>query len=791
MLENIRQISVLNKVFNLKESEWTRVSMSWLMRFTYRVSFVIAWTIIVGLFVGKYGIKAIPYLFIVNAVFTMIGSLLYSVLLEKFKKWKLMSFTIVSAVFVSALALYLLPVSEVAFFALLIVAEAVFLMQLKVLMDGYIEEMFNPLESERTFPLIESSETIGGIIAGLIVVFLTGSIATPQFVYLMIGFLLLALPLILIHEFILNKSLKINEKEETEERCPSVISKFKKEFSDIKSFSFLKGLFLIVFLHWFLFNLLEFQYTSAIYQNVSTVVMDAGSGFEHAFVHDLGQLFILFSGSALLIQFFVGGRLINSLGVMGSMLIHPIITLLSTIGLVLNFSFSTAVLAKNNFTITNIIYTNAYHSSYYAIREKFREHTREMLEGFIRPLGAVFGTFALIVLQEIFSGSLTVYSVNILMVVFALVLLVVTYLQQEKYTKIAVNDLLQKTDKRERINAIDILAQKGHGSSLPTLSKVLLDENEPVSIRVRILRAFAELENFDAIETIVKCFKCKKSIIRETAIEALSSYKVLGKSSKKCLFIEYELVEALKHLYKTEKREEIRSKIIVLLSKLSPVATFDFLLSILKNSRGELKADAIYAFGNYDDYHIIHVIKPFLKSKVPHYKINAAIVLGQFDEFEDESLYTVYSYLHSGKPHLIEFALYAIGELGLKKQKRICMNFLSSKNLELRMQSALALAKMGDKEAIPVLIDLLFDENPEISKKLRKLLKNVDVKISKNIDKIVRHIVEKEVERLRPKDSSSSLEGLDDKNLKTLKLLYCLSEEYDEMEVIDTLTNKI
>jgi len=83
----------------------------------------------------------------------------------------------------------------------------------------------------------------------------------------------------------------------------------------------------------------------------------------------------------------------------------------------------------------------------------------------------------------------------------------------------------------------------------------------------------------------------------------------------------------------------------------------------------ELKADAIYSFGNYDDCHIIRVVKPFLKSKTPKYRINAAIALGKLPEFEDESLYIVYGYLHSGNSRLIALALFAIGELNLKRQK--------------------------------------------------------------------------------------------------------------------------
>ena len=215
---------------------------------------------------------------------------------------------------------------------------------------------------------------------------------------------------------------------------------------------------------------MEFQYTKAIYQNVSEAIFDAGSGFEHAFVHDLGTLFMLFSASALIFQLFVGGRLINSLGVIGSMLIHPIVTLLSLFGLTWKFNFATAVLAKNNFMITSVIHTNAYHSSYYAVKEDLRHHVREILEGMIRPAGAIAGTLILIGLQKLFSGNFLILVVNLAMILSSLLLLYFTYRQQSKYTNVVISDLYSG-DSRIRMNAIDIFAQKSINRKAPLVQR--------------------------------------------------------------------------------------------------------------------------------------------------------------------------------------------------------------------------------------------------------------------------------------------------------------------------------
>lgn len=786
MLENIRQISVFNKIFNLKGGEWARVTFSWLIRFFYRAGFVVGWTIIVALFVSRYGILALPYLFVLNGVFSMIGTFFYSFLLEKFKKTYLICGTVILTVITLFAALYLSQ-NELLFFSLLLFCEAVFLVQLKVLIDGYIEEMFSPLESERTFPVIESSETIGGIIAGFIVVNFSSVIETSDFIYFWAGTLLLVIPLILIYKTFFGDNIPFVKKHFEEKDKGNFLKKIRKEFANSKHWSFIKGLILIVFFHWFLFNLLEFQYTRAVYQNVSHVVLDAGSGFEHAFVHDLGQLFMLFSGSALLVQLFVGSRLINSLGVTGSMLIHPIVTLLSLLGLSFSYNYTTAVLAKNNYTITGIIFTNVYHSSYYAIKEKFREHAREFIEGIVRPLGAILGTFSIILMQRFVSSERLILAVNISMVVVAGILFLITYFQQNKYTGVAVDDLLNSKNKEERINAIDILAQKGHSSSINNLRMILLNENESIAIRIAILKAFAELQNSEVIEDILKCLNSPNQIIREHALSSLLFFRFLGKSLKKCLFLEYELVSTLKKLYGEENKDLIRSQIIQLLSKLSPVAAYSFLLDIIELGKGNLKTNAILALRNYEDENIAVILKPFLNSKNPKYKISAAIALGNFEQYKDDASYIIYSFLYSDDKNLISQGLFALGELKWIKQKNICLKYLDSSVLILRIHSAIALAKMGIRESIAVIIDLLFSLKGESLKEFQNMLKNVDVRIYKNIDKIVKHLVAMELQHT---EIAKDLEKLDNGDLVSMQRLFCLIGEYDEVKNIDNILNK-
>src|SRR5690606_2772029 len=114
---------------------------------------------------------------------------------------------------------------------------------------------------------------------------------------------------------------------------------------------------------------------------------------------------------------------------------------------------------------------------------EYREHVRELLEGIVRPIGALIGTVGVILMQIFFMGDNLIFVVNLMMVVFALVMIYVAYVQRDKYTDSAISDLLTSDEKIVRFNAIDILAQRGHRKALNVLEEVLLDLKESISIK--------------------------------------------------------------------------------------------------------------------------------------------------------------------------------------------------------------------------------------------------------------------------------------------------------------------
>lgn len=785
MLQSLRQFTLLNRFFNIRDGEWIRVFFSIMVKFLYRVAFVIAWTVLVAIFVSRYGILSLPYLFVINAVFSIIGSVLFSLFFEKFSRVAVMIVAVAVSgflIFVAAMA----SDASILFFSSLILAISIFLNQLRIIMIAYVEELFDPLTSERTFPIIEVSETLGGIVAGVLVTFFSSYFALTTFLYLIVGVLFLLIPLLLFYDFSEHR-VELVHKKGHQSRHYGIFDQIKAAFDTKVHSSFVFGMILIVLFQWIIFNLLEFQYTRAVYQNVSHVIFEAGSGFEHAFIHDLGLLFVLFSTSALLVEVFLGSRLITGLGVIGAMLLHPIVTFFSILGLSVRFDFLTAVLAKNNFTLTSVIHTNTYHISYYAVRENVREHIREFLEGIVRPLGALLGTLVVILLENLFFDESLILALNVAMLISTAVFFYVTYRQQQKYTRVVTEELLNSDENHVRLSAIDLLAQKGHSLAFEKLQGLLNNPDESDSLKVRILNVFSELQSSELVLDVVGCLKSKRLEVCEAALDTLISFKFLYEDSDGYLFLKYRIISALKELYSKETNKEILAKIICLMSLLSNVATVEFLLKILNSKKSGNKADALFALGKCKDDEIAKILKSYLGSSNLQYQINAAMALISFKNYRGEALHTINSFIYSGRKDKIIYGLLAVGELNLRSKKSVCLRYLESSDVDLKLGAAVALAKMGFFHSVSSLLELLFDGDILTIKKIKRSLKNVDVRIYKNIDKIVKEVVSKKIDELKEKNGNTTVESFSGESLEHLKKLYTMIDEYEEIDLINSL----
>ena len=211
------------------------------------------------------------------------------------------------------------------------------------------------------------------------------------------------------------------------------------------------------------------------------------------------------------------------------------------------------------------------------------------------------------------------------------------------------------------------------------------------------------------------------------------------------------------------------------------------MFKIINAKNSDHKADAIFALGKCDDDSIAKILEGYIYSKNLIYQLNAAMALVNFKKYRDEALHLINSFIYSDKKDKIIYGLLAIGELNLRSKKSVCLKYLESDDVELKLYSSIALAKMGFYHSVSSILDLLFAGDEHLVKKIKSSIKNVDVRIYKNIDKILKQVVSQKVEDLKVQNNHSNLESFSADSLARLKKLYTLIDEYEEVETINSL----
>lgn len=812
------RLSFISKLLNVSKAEIGRVSTCWFLNFFLRFAFVIGWTVLTGMFVSRFGIANLPYLFITNALFIIFGTALYSEVVHRVKK----EILIIASVLLAALALLIAQFfsGHWLFFAFLIIAESVFLSQLYILIGLFAEHLFSPLESQRTFPVIESSETLGALFGGLFVAMTASHIPAYKFIYVLILLLLLMIPII----FIFKKTQKIPSLDSSKNKDPlfknvSQLKRITEGARLMQKKPFLKALVAIVLCQWIFIGLLEFQYTKAVEQSVShseeplIVTEEAKFSFslvtnknlykqsftaephhgvklfetESKLIQNLGSLHVLFGASALFIQLLIASRLISTLGVAGSILLHPVVMIFSLIGLTLQFGFPMAVLARNNFEISNVIFRSAYHSSFYVILENFRSEAKEFLEGLVRPFGSVIGMLLLILCARIYTDSKFVLSVNELMTFTALVMIWAGIHFQKHYTQLAKRHLLTEESGPEKLHAIEILSQKGHDHAALALTKFLYSPNENVFCKMAVLKALGNIGDYDSIPAILDAFKDKSKRVRKAAILALMSFKGLNKNFSNKVIFQYKIISSLKELFKREISNDIRTQIIRLLSKFNQADVVGFLFDVMNNSNRALKVVSIKYCKNFNDISVSSYIEPYLSSKDPILKASAIIALWHFDKFKPELKRYIDEMFNSRLKSVLLAVIYAVSEIDYTKKNHILMKLLNSKDNSLKLAAALALAKLDRDEALHILIGYYLDGTKVQINKIKDELNNFSQACKENFDKLLYHEVSFRINKLCRKHNVTILSDCSPDLLLQLQRYYSIINEFSEIARIQAI----
>lgn len=837
----------INKLFNVGRHEWPRITIAWCLKLFTHITYIMGWTFLVALFVSKKGIENLPLLFVANALFIMVGSAIYSFLISKFRNEKLLFYTAVLAIIFFAISRVFYNGDLMTFLLFFMIAESVLLSQINIINFLFIETIFTPNEAQRAMPIVESAEPIGGIIGGAVVAVLSLYILPDNIVLFFIPFLVFFIITILSYMVIFKKVPRLKTEQEHEEHHKvRKMGRIKTGITHLKAIKYLKVLFLMVLCQWTFVMLLEFEFTKFVDEEIThqeeeglwegrTVhgaaiapeheVYDydeydeeeydedeyeegsahhaagAASGDEHDDIehekhalhltHGLGLLHILFHFLSFLMRLLFESRLFQRLGYMRSAMLHPIFTFIGVCGMSFMPGYNAAVALKATSEVMSGVYNDAYHNSYYGMKEYVIEHAKEFFEGVVRPLGLMSGTLLLLLYQFfIHDEELLVVAVNTSMFVLLAIMFWTLMYARKHYTNIAKRHLHQPGAHHIKFNALEVISQAGHDERTDILTKSIPLHKGNVRLKVKTLKALGELHDTDSIPEIIQYFDDPDDKVQLAAVESLEKFSNLGEHFHGNLFAKYRVIEALKELFLKTRSKKIQSAVVDVFKHISHFDIIPFLLEVLETADDDLRADCIYICGMFKDPSIAHYIEKYLESENPQVKANTIIALWQFPKFRLKLLVALMALLESKKTEDQIAGIYALGETGSIQEIPRLLKMLSAKSVEIRKHAAVALAKMNHYGSIEHLIELALHEDPEIALHTKKLLKRAHPNVKGHVDRFIEQEVSKRLYEILKTVKADKLEELDIDTLQMLRNEYELLEDEKEVMKIDEILKK-
>lgn len=798
-LESSTDQSLLYRFIRIYPHELGRTSVIWIIRFLYRFVFVLSWTLIVAQVSSAFhGELSLPILFLFHAVLVFAGSITSYFLFQHFE----LEYVFLTSLLVGAGLLFgvqFLHVSDMVRIGVLLFVESSILVQLSINIETFTERLFTPLESSRTFPVVESGDTVATLCAGL-VLFLNAQTLTPsRVIWIVTGVLALLVPLFLqYHSFIRSlPGLCLYRKQllghgEKHDKHHDKKSEQILDLNTAKKQPYIRLLVLIVLSQWFFAVILEFLFTYSISSQFiqhPELVPAASGAVENVLVHEFGLLQIFFAVATLFSHFFLAGRCISNLGVVGSMILYPIVSLLGLAGMVVNFNYFTTVLSRMNAEVVGVIFRNAYQSSYYVFEEAKSQFVRIILDGVIRPIGSLFGTLFLLLSFYVVSSHYYIMAVLVGAFFVLLVFLIATLGVQRYYTQQVISQIKDsETDIDLKLSLLDVLAQKGHEHIYPFLQSLYASDKQPPLVKMKLIQIFSHEQDF--LSDILTGLSHEDFSVRFASLEALISMEKRGFFKRQLLSTEF-VITTLKRCYVRESHQDLRYMMLLFLATFKEKEVLDFLLDLLHSEAADSLGEVLQACDVFNDPSFVVYFQQFLGSSDPRVWASAAICLSKHAAYENQVLELLRSHLHSDSAVVRRALSFVLAETSHSNfQSYIESRVVETSDLREKMLLAFALVKTGLPLGFQIFFDMIFHPDHHVAHQARRLIHHLPPTLQHHIDSMIQHRSLANLHHFLKRVSGRDLIDLSLDELHYLRDAYTLLNVTEEIIEVDYVIQK-
>jgi len=826
-------ITKIHKKLGIAHQESLKVKIAWILRLFFQVGFVVSWTIVTALFVEHFGIKNLPYFFLSEGILFIGGAIFASFLLPKLK---LETFLISTILFTLAFLGISLNFSSESlwFFIFVILAKDLFFSQINIALYRQNESFFSPTAAQKIMPIIESAITIGAILGAFLTIEFLRIVET-KFVLLIWGLGLLSMGILIFFVPSIIKDIPHFHKHYNKKKV--FHNPLLEAIHGLKNIKFLKQILFVLILQSAVFTIIEFEFTKDVQSHIAphhqehdehhevashkklqaslfTYVKEkviekahhikkASANIKHkadqeiekistkliaheTLAHDLGMFHLIFGIISLIVQLLLTSRILQKLGVIGSLISYFGILVVSIFTFIVGgIKISGLRAIQHGF---HSIGESSYHLSFYSIFSHGRESIRLFLEGIIKPLGIIFSVLLILI-----SPSTVVAFFALL---FTIGIIAIIVFMKKSFTDISKMNLQEEDNIHGKLHSIEVLSQKGHYQPITILGQELQKNVLHPIIKEKIISTITKLDSPEIVHIYTDLLKDSKQELdlKKKILESCLKFSKLDKYWNSHAFAQHHFLNALKSLFEQTDDLYLKKVLIMNLFKhLPPYEVVPFFLKTMKNLDEKIKSICLRSCTIFEDKDIVMYLRPYLMHPSPRIRGHAAIALWKF-ESHGPLRNIIHGLIDNEEDEKTVIAgIYSIGETKDVHSKDKLFEVVYHGSDEQQLHALIALAKLGEKSCIPRITEILFRTNVDLANKAFFMLDRIPDDIREAIQNEVQFEVSKRVlEILKPRKIKylEDLSSLSDSILKHLKRLYRIAEKYDDLVLIEKILNQ-
>jgi HEAT repeat protein len=513
----------LSKAFNVHEGEHGRVFLSWLIFLLIMTGIIIGRNARDSIFLQDVGVKWLPIMFVLNAVFVVLVSIVYTAFVDKVDRTRFLVVSLAlyaGITFAVRLGLVLLPNNAWFSAATYVIVQILWLIGLMQFWT-FMGDVFDARESKRLFPLIGTGGLVGMVIAGFGAKPVVAVIGTNNL------FLVWSAMFGVCIFLVITMSARFGKKKDAAkpvslapEKKVSQVQVFKEGLDYIKQVRLLKTLVLINLAMWIVFTIVDYEFSKAVALKYTN--KDDLTAFLGVFRAGAGVL-------CLLVQFGLTTRLITRFGVGRIIAVHPLFMGGATALMTAKLAFLSASFAKfGDHVLLYTVQDSSYQMLYNPIPPDKRGRARAFVEGYVKPISmGLAGVLLIVSVQFLAPISQALrgdpeFLTCLISFVFAGVWVYAALRANADYVK-ALTDNLTSASPSLRADALKHLSKLGDQKNLAVLRGVLKSDNEDMIEFA--LEMIEEIKARDAITDVRPLLRHTSNDIQAAAVNTLAALK--------------------------------------------------------------------------------------------------------------------------------------------------------------------------------------------------------------------------------------------------------------------------